>query len=132
MKSFNKKLLREGLMTDYGNELIFNKSSYNDNSFYYDILDKNGQNIGQITLLDLTNDDYFKQQGIDGYIVTNSSVKIRNKGIGRDAYKTLINNLDKPIFSDTSRTNDANKLWDYLVKNGIATYNSQIDRYHSI
>lgn len=132
MKNLIKKLLREALSTSKGNLLVKEPNSNIENSFTFNILNKDGNNIGQIELLDLTNIDYFKEQGINGYIVTNSKVNIRNEGLGRDAYKTLILKLDKPLFSDTSRSNDANKMWDSLVIDGFAKYNPKLDRYYSI
>jgi hypothetical protein len=132
MKGFIKKLLREGLLTSKGNDLVRHEKPNNENQFYFDILDKNGIKIGKIELIDLTNFEYWQQQGINGYIVTNSRVNIRNLGLGRDAYKTLFSKLDKPIFSDTVRSDDANKMWDSFVIDGIAKYNSKLNRYYSL
>lgn len=132
MKEFIKKLLREGLLTSKGNDLVRHENPYNENQFYFDILDKDGIKIGKIELNDLTNFEYWQQQGVNGYIVTNSSVNIRNLGLGRDAYKTLFSKLDKPIFSDTVRSDDANKMWDSFVDDGLAKYDYKLDRYYSL
>lgn len=132
MENYIKKILKENLLTDKGNTLIKHKSSTNEDAFYFDILDKYGSKIGVIELLDLTKYDYWRQQGINGYIVTNSKINIQNQGLGRDAYKLLFKKLDKPIFSDSVRTDDANKMWDFFVNNGLAKYDSKIDRYYSL
>lgn len=132
MKKVIKKLLREGLLTSKGNDLVRHENPYNENQFYFDILDKDGIKIGKIELIDLTNFEYWQQQGINGYIVTNSRVNIRNLGLGRDAYKTLFSKLDKPILSDTVRSDDANKMWDSFVADGLAKYDSKLDRYYSL
>jgi hypothetical protein len=132
MKEVIKKLLREGLLTSKGNDLVRHENTYDENQFYFDILGKDGIKIGKIELNDLTNFEYWQQQGINGYIVTNSRVNIRNLGLGRDAYKTLFSKLDKPIFSDTVRSDDANKIWDSFVADGIAKYDSKLNRYYSL
>ena len=132
MKKVIKKLLREGLLTSKGNDLVRHENPYNENQFYFDILNKDGIKIGKIELNDLTNFEYWQQQGINGYIVTNSRVNIRNLGLGRDAYKTLFSKLDKPILSDTVRSDDANKMWDSFVADGLAKYDSKLDRYYSL
>jgi predicted acetyltransferase len=132
MKEVIKKLLREILMTDKGNNLVRNNSTHNENAFYFNILDTNNNKIGSIELIDLTEIDYWKEQGVNGYIVTNSSVSVRNQGLGRDAYKALFKKLDKPIFSDIVRSDDANKMWNSFVADGLGIYNPKLDRYHSL
>lgn len=132
MENYIKKILKENLLTDKGNTLIKHKSPTNDDAFYFDILDEYGDKIGIIELLDLTKYDYWREQGINGYIVTNSKINIRNKGLGRDAYKLLFKKLDKPIFSDDVRSHDANKMWDFFVSIGLAKYDAKIGRYYSL
>ena len=51
---------------------------------------------------------------------------------GRDAYKVLFKKLDKPIFSDVVRSDDANKMWDSFVADGLAKFDSKLDRYYSV
>ena len=122
--------------TDKGNFLKLNteiaETTNNKDVFGYEILDDENNNIGNIELIDLTSYDYYKEQGIDGFIVTNVKTKNRGEGIGRDAYKSLILNSEKRIFSDTARTEDANKMWNSLVKDGFAEYDEKLDRYVSI
>jgi hypothetical protein len=59
MKEVIKKLLREGLLTSKGNDLVRHENTYDENQFYFDILDKDGIKIGKIELNDLTNFEYW-------------------------------------------------------------------------
>jgi hypothetical protein len=68
----------------------------------------------------------------DYYEVVNSSVSEQNKGIGTNAYKVLINQLDKPLRSDMVRTPQAEKVWQKLEKEGLAKKTEDGLSYESI
>jgi hypothetical protein len=101
-----------------------NKQIRNDKDYYpYDIIDSNGGNLGSIELM--------YRADLDAYQVANSSVKEKGKGVGKKAYLDLIKFLDKPIYSDSSLTTDAENLWKSLVKSGDAYYDKSKGKYVS-
>jgi hypothetical protein len=59
----------------------------------------------------------------------NIKLEFRNKGIAVEVYKILIKELDKPLES-FSRTPEAKRVWDSLVKQGLAK--KEGDKYISI
>ena len=78
--------------------------------YWYDITDKQGDVLGNVILLD--RGDYYQVQ--------NAKVNEPRKGVGLEAYKQLISELDKPLYSDTALTQPAHGLWNKLVKEGLA------------
>lgn len=57
----------------------------------------------------------------------------RKKGIGSYAYKLLANELktrfNEPLVSGETRTDSSERMWQYLIKDGIATYDEKLDKY---
>jgi|688.fasta_scaffold1304297_2 hypothetical protein len=100
------------------------KDIRNDSDFYpFNIIDENNNIIGNIEVIYL---NY-----LDAYQISNSKVNEKNKGYGKEAYLLLFKKLDKPVYSDSSLTTDAENLWKSLVKNGYAVYNENEKKYKS-
>jgi len=100
------------------------KKIRNDEDFYpYKIVDENGKVLGNIDLM--------YRNDLNAYQISNSSVKEKGKGIGKKAYLTLIKTLNKPIYSDSSLTDDAKHLWESLVKNKYAYYDEEKGKYRT-
>lgn len=98
------------------------KEIRNDKDYYpYDIIDGNGKKLGYIELM--------YRSDLDAYQISNSSVKEKGKGIGKKAYMILIKMLDKPIYSDSSLTEDAKNLWKSLVNRNYAHYDESKGKY---
>ena len=100
------------------------KDLMNDVNYYpYDIVDLDGNIVGTIQVVYL---NY-----LNAYQVTNSKVKEKNKGYGKQAYIQLFKKFNKPVYSDSSLTIDAENLWKSLVKNGYAVYDKEERKYRS-
>ena len=96
----------------------------NDENFYpFLILDNNKNVVGSINL-NYRND-------LNAYQISNSSVKDKGKGIGKKAYLLLIKKLKKPIYSDSSLTQDAENLWKSLVRSGNAKFDNDKGKFVS-
>jgi hypothetical protein len=117
------KMLR-GLATGIGAEtninenakLVFNKkksetveTTYFDNN-YYDVINNDSEIIGNIQI----------QNRQDYYRISNSHLDATKTGLGTEMYEKIAFLLDKPLYSDVSRTTEANKLWNKLIRIGIA------------
>src|SRR5680860_100775 len=97
-------------------KLVFNKkksetveTTYFDNN-YYDVVNNNGDILGNIQV----------DNRQDYYGITNFYLDTTKTGLGTEIYKKIAFLLDKPLYSDISRTTEANKLWDKLIRIGIA------------
>lgn len=66
------------------------------------------------------------------YQMTEAKIDNKNKGIGTEAYKKLIETLDKPLRSDEIKSDSANRLWTKLEKEGYAKYDAETDMFESI
>lgn len=103
------------------------KRSFNNKNGHvlsFDIEGKNGNDVGQVTVVNTPN----------GYRVGNTFLNedYRGKGIGTELYKKLnalsMEATGRPLYSNAtfegetapSRTKDADKLWDSLVRSGLA------------
>jgi hypothetical protein len=115
------------IVTDSGNllERDTNTETVRDDANHqeYKINNKDGEQLGRISI-NLRND-------LGGYQVENSSVSDKGKGIGKDAYISLIKSLDKPLISDNSLTPEAKGLWESLKKDGYAEFNEKEGKYFS-
>ena len=60
------------------------------------------------------------EEKIDYYQVVDVNIKSPKQGIGTAVYTALGHSLNKPLYSDPSLTDAAIKLWDRLIKLGIA------------
>ena len=69
---------------------------------------------------------------LGGYQVENVKVFEVGTGIGIEAYRKLINTLDKPLISDSLRSGGADSLWAKLEKEGLAKFDKQQNKYFSI
>jgi hypothetical protein len=69
---------------------------------------------------------------LGGYQVENVKVSEGGTGIGTEAYRKLINTLDKPLISDSLRSKSADSLWAKLEKEGLAKFDEQQSKYFSI
>jgi hypothetical protein len=113
---------------EYGGsvEIIINekdKEIRGDKDYYpFDIV-SNGKKLGFIELM--------YRADLNGYQISNSSVKEKGKGTGKKAYLELIKTIDKPIFSDSSLTDDAKNLWLSLVRGGYAYFDESKGKYVS-
>jgi len=85
---------------------------------------------GEIVISSKKNNETSKNT--DYYEVVNSNVSEQNKGIGTNAYKELIKQLDKPLRSDMVRTPQAEKVWQKLEKEGLAKKTEDGLSYESI
>jgi hypothetical protein len=92
-----------------------------ENNFPFNILDKKGEIIGRIELM--------YREDLGGYQIYSSKVKEKGKGIGKKAYIKLRQILGKPIISDSSRTEDAENLWESLERNNLSFFDEKIDKY---
>jgi hypothetical protein len=90
----------------------------------YQIKDSNGKRLGSISLNE--------RNDLGGYQIEVATVFNKKQGTGKDAYKSLIKSLDKPLISDSSLTADAKGLWESLVKDGYAKYDKEAGKYISI
>jgi hypothetical protein len=108
------------LLIDSKDKEIRNDENY----FPFNILNENDEKLGRIDLM--------YRNDLDAYQISNSSVKEKGKGIGKKAYINLIKTLNKPIYSDSSLTNDAKYLWDSLVKNNYAYYDEDKGKYKTL
>jgi hypothetical protein len=77
---------------------------------WYDVKDNDGNSIGNVEV----------EKRDDRYRITNIKLDNPKKGLGTDIYTKLALTLDKPLYSDSSRSESANALWDKLVKKGVA------------
>jgi ppGpp synthetase/RelA/SpoT-type nucleotidyltranferase len=101
------------------------KRIMNDGDFYpFIIINENGEKLGTINL-NYRND-------LNGYQVSNSNVYKKGQGYGKKAYLLLIKEMDKPIISDSSLTEDAKNLWESLEKSGNAYYDKEKGKFVSI
>jgi len=82
----------------------------------------NGGKVGEVSLED----------NGESYQVSNIKVNTPNKGIGTEAYRKLINTLDKPLVSDAIRSNSAEAVWKKLEKEGLAIFNENTKQYESV
>lgn len=89
----------------------------------YIIYSPTGERLGHIGIND--------RQDLGGYQVETSRVLAVGKGTGGDAYKALINSLDKPLISDSSLTPDAKALWESLVRQHYAKFDKGLSKYIS-
>jgi len=87
----------------------------------FDINNK-GAKVGQLSLED--NGEYYQ--------VSNIKVNTPNEGIGTEAYRKLINTLDKPLVSDVIRSDSAEAVWKKLEKEGLAKFNEETKQYESV
>lgn len=69
---------------------------------------------------------------LNAYQIYNSGVKNKGNGIGKAAYLLLFKKLDKPVYSDSSLTVDAENLWKSLVKSGDAVYDTTNKKFKSL
>jgi hypothetical protein len=97
-----------------GNKLVLNKDrsvkAGKNFDFDYDVQDKDGKNIGMFHIAD--------EGGY--YQVSNVELKNQRTGLGTEIYKTIIQKLDKPLYSDSSLTDASKGVWEKLVSQGIA------------
>lgn len=93
-----------------GIRLIKNVDRSIDNEDSYDIIDRSGNNIGFIHLID--KGDHFQ--------IGNVNLKIKRTGLGYKIYKKLISILNKPLISDNILSSMAIGLWEKLVNGGLA------------
>lgn len=89
----------------------------------YDI-NSDGKKIGSIAI------NY--REDLGGYQIESSKVDTPRFGIGTEAYKKLINELDKPLISDSSLTDAAKGVWRKLENEGLAKYDEKIGKYISV
>ncbi len=105
--------LNEQNINDFENDFVLLKkqdsSIRNDvNHYSFIIFDKKrNQNVGNISL------NYRNDLG--GYQMENIKT-LGGTGIGYETYKILINSLDKPLISDSSRSEGAEHMWIKLEK----------------
>lgn len=110
--SNEKKLVKnEEKSVKAGNE------HYHDNT-WYDVKDEKGNDLGNVQV---------GERG-DHYKITNINLTKQKEGIGTDIYIKLGLSLDKPLYSDRSRTPAATKLWEKLVRMGVAEKFTEPDR----
>jgi hypothetical protein len=91
-------------------KIKLNKSG---NDLFYTITEnESGNEIGNIGIKN--NNDYYEIQKtyINDYA--------QGKGYGKESYIKIAESLDKPLYSDKNLTTNAKKLWESLVKDGIA------------
>jgi hypothetical protein len=101
-----------------GNKLEINKERSNLNEYSYDVKDSNGNNLGVFNISD--NGEYYQ--------IKNVELKNKRTGLGTEIYETIIQKLDKPLYSDPSLTDASKALWEKLVSKGIAEkYTEKID-----
>jgi hypothetical protein len=100
------------------------KNTMNDNDFYpYIVFDENKNIIGKINLT--------YRNDLNAYQISNSKIEPKGKGYGKLAYKKLIKNLDKKLYSDSSLTKEAEYLWKSLVKENLAKFDKLNEKYIS-
>lgn len=87
-----------------------NKSG--NNLFYTINKNESGYEVGKIGIKN--NGDYYevKKTYINDYA--------QGQGYGKESYIKIAESLDKPLYSDKELTTNAKKLWESLVKDGIA------------
>jgi hypothetical protein len=112
---------------EYGGEINLqiderDKKLRNDKDYFpFEILNEKGEKLGKIDLM--------YRSDLKGYQISNSKVIEKGKGIGKKAYLKLRQILDKPIISDSSRSEDAENLWKSLERSNDAKYDSNIEKY---
>jgi hypothetical protein len=90
----------------------------------YAIFDSNNNEVGSVS--------FNYREDLDGYQIENIKVSDAGTGVGTNAYRLLINQLDKPLISDSSRTRSADAVWGKLEKEGLAKFNEEQGKYFSI
>lgn len=96
----------------------------NDADFYpFLIVDDKGNVVGSINV-NYRND-------LNAFQISNSKVVDKGKGIGKKAYLLLIKKLKKPLYSDSSLTQDAENLWRSLVRSGYAKFDESKGKFVS-
>jgi hypothetical protein len=90
----------------------------------YAIFDSNNNEVGSVS--------FNYREDLDGYQIENIKVSDAGTGVGTNAYRLLINQLDKPLISDSSRTTSADAVWGKLEKEGLAKFNKEQGKYFSI
>ena len=110
MEKFNLKSMK-------GQKKIMNDKDY----FPFLILNQKLEKIGSIELM--------YRNDLEGYQVISSNVEKKGMGIGKKAYIKLIDILEAPIISDSSRTEDAEYLWKSLVRDNFAFFDKELGKY---
>lgn len=100
----------------------------NENFIPIKIVSPEGEELGGFQLNDTK----------EGYQIDIAGVNAdrHRQGIGKDAYISLIENLDKPLISGKANTEHgmtegAKALWESLKRDGYATFNEKEGRYYS-
>lgn len=81
---------------------------------------------------DLGSFSFNYREDLGGYQVENAKVSQAGTGAGTNTYRILINNLDKPLISDSARSRSADAVWSNLEREGLAKFNEQENKYFSI
>lgn len=98
------------------------KKIMNDKDYFpFLILNQKSEKIGSIELM--------YRNDLGGYQVFSSNVEKKGMGIGKKAYIKLIDILDAPIISDSSRTEDAEYLWKSLMRDNFAFFDKELGKY---
>ena len=90
----------------------------------YAIFDSNNNEVGSVS--------FNYREDLGGYQIENIKVSDAGMGIGTNAYRLLISQLDKPLISDSSRTKSADAVWNKLEKEGLVKFDEEQGKYFSI
>jgi hypothetical protein len=90
----------------------------------YKIFDSNNNEVGSIS--------FNYREDLGGYQIENIKVSDVGTGVGTNAYRLLISQLDKPLISDSSRSKSADAVWSKLEKEGLAKFDEKQGKYFSI
>ncbi len=90
----------------------------------YVIFDSNNNEVGSVS--------FNYREDLGGYQIENIKVSDAGRGIGTNTYRLLINQLDKPLISDSSRTKSADAVWNKLEKEGLVKFDEEQGKYFSI